>query len=154
MKAIEKKITVPVATARTYELFIKDFGQWWPKAYTWSQDTLVSISIDPSPGGLCTEIGPSGFRCDWGRLEKSEPGKFIWIKWQIGPSREPVPDASKSSDVLVTFQTASPGTTNLLLEHRGFEKHGPEGQAYRDNMDSPKGWEYLLDCFKSYSDGL
>lgn len=154
MKIIRKKINVPLDTVLAFEIFVNDFSNWWPKQYTWSQDTLVSITINSEPGGLCTEIGPEGFRCDWGRVEKIKPGELIELKWQIGASREPVPDPAKASDVSLHFKTAASGTTDLVLEHQNFSNHGAQAQLYQDSMASSQGWEYILDCFKKYSCGL
>ncbi|MFB6319556.1 hypothetical protein [Saccharicrinis sp. FJH54] len=51
-----------------YKKFTKEIGNWWPKAYTWSQEKLIAMEINARKDGLCTETGPFGFRCDWGRV--------------------------------------------------------------------------------------
>jgi hypothetical protein len=91
---------------------------WWPTAYTWSQEHLVEIKIDPKNDGLCTEIGPFGFRCDWGGTEIKENNK-IALKWQISPKRVPEPNPNKASNITVNFKEDS-GATTLEVEYADF----------------------------------
>lgn len=67
------QVTVPVAPAAAFAAFVEGFGGWWPRASTWSQDGLERIALGAAPGELCTEVGPHGFRCDWGRVLALEP---------------------------------------------------------------------------------
>lgn len=64
IETISKKIVVGINVDTAFKKFTKELNQWWPKEYTWSQDTLEEIYIDVKEQGLCTEIGPHGFRCD------------------------------------------------------------------------------------------
>ena len=62
---------------------MNELNEWWPKEYTWSQDKLKEIRINGQKDGLCTEIGPYGFRCDWGRVTELTENEKIKLKWQI-----------------------------------------------------------------------
>jgi uncharacterized protein YndB with AHSA1/START domain len=76
-----------------------------------------------------------------------DPPHRLAFSWQIGPGREPVPDPTRAGQVEVAFRPADNRRTRVRLEHRGFERHGPEGAGYRDAMASDRGWPYILDRF-------
>ena len=66
--AVHAAVTVDVSGERAFEVFVDNLASWWPPEYSWSQDVLEDIGIEPHEGGLCFERGPHGFRCDWGRV--------------------------------------------------------------------------------------
>ncbi len=134
---------VPVAPERAFALFTEQLGSWWPAEYTWSADALEGIEIEARPGGHCVERGPGGFRCDWGTVVDCEPARRLLFSWQIGPSREPLPDPARASEVEVQF-VGDGGSTEVRLEHRGFERHGEQGDSYREALGSEQGWPYIL----------
>ncbi|WP_170110404.1 SRPBCC family protein [Flavilitoribacter nigricans] len=150
MEAITKTLKLDISPETAFQKFVHDLNAWWPAEYTWSQESLERIYIDARKEGLCTEMGPHGFRCDWGRVKAIDPGKSIRFSWQISAKREPVPDPDKASEVQVVFAPTENGGTLLQFQHDGFEKHGPDGAQYRDMMDSEPGWTYILECFRSY----
>lgn len=135
----------PVPTARAFQVFVEDLATWWPAEFTWSQRSLEWIGIDPREGGLCTELGPGGFRIDWGRVLVWHPPDRLAFTWQIGPTRVPEPDPAKSSLVDVRFEAAGRATDVQLL-HMGFERHGEGAHEYRDAMRD-QGWPYILERY-------
>jgi uncharacterized protein YndB with AHSA1/START domain len=140
MEPIQHTVEVPLPPERAFARFVEQLGEWWPAEYTWSQDVLEAIGIEPRAGGMCFERGPHGFRCDWGRVVAFEPPERLVFTWQIGPSREPVPDDRRASEVELRFD----GATRVQLEHRGFERHGDAAEAYRAALASDQGWPYIL----------
>ena len=66
-------ITVPVPPERAFAVFTEGMTSWWPQEYTWAHKTLEHIAIEPVEGGRCSERGPHGFTCDWGRVVTCEP---------------------------------------------------------------------------------
>lgn len=150
MTSIKRTVAIPLSFQEAYDKFVHEFNFWWPKAYTWSQDQLQSISIDARQNGLCTEIGPHGFRCDWGRVVSIKAAEKITFTWQISPRREPVPDPAQASIVEVQFQAKADRQTLMHLEHRDFEKHGEGAENYQQAMDSDSGWDYILDLYLNY----
>jgi uncharacterized protein YndB with AHSA1/START domain len=116
-----------------------DLQSWWPREYTWSGDVLEEIAIEPREGGRLYEVGPHGFTCDFGRVLAWEPGRRLAFTWQIGPSREPVPDPARASEVEVRFEDGA-----VEIEHRGFERHGDAGEGYAAALGSEQGWPYML----------
>jgi uncharacterized protein YndB with AHSA1/START domain len=144
---IHVSVSAPLPAARAFDRFARELHTWWPREYTWSQDVLHDIGMEPQPDGLCFEIGPRGFRCDWGRVLEWEPPARLRLAWQIGPRREPVPNPLHSSTVTVVFTPDGEQRSSVELVHDGFERHGPEGANYRDAMASPEGWPKILERF-------
>lgn len=149
MKEIRKELKVAVSPDVAFEKFLNELNEWWPREYTWSQDKLQEIRIDGSENGLCTEIGPYGFRCDWGRVTEVKENESIALKWQIGPNREPVPDPAKASDIRISFIREGKFTI-MSFEHFNFENHGEGADEYRKMMDSDQGWDYILERYVQF----
>jgi uncharacterized protein YndB with AHSA1/START domain len=149
METVKKSIIVDSHANDALSAFTGQIHQWWPAKYTWSQEVLQELKINPSTNGLFTEIGPNGFRADWGRVLSIEAGKIIFL-WQIGPQRTPEPNPEKASTVEVNFKNTEEGKTIVDLEHRNFEKHGEGFEEYRNAMDSEHGWESILAGFRDY----
>lgn len=104
----------------------------------------IGLSADAREGGLCTEIGPGSFRCDWGSVNKYVEGQTIGLKWQIGPNREPIPDPEKASNLTVDFHRKGDDRVAIELRHYDFQNHGEQGPAYCKSMGSVQGWKYIL----------
>lgn len=146
-ESVEKSVLVPLNPSEAFHLFFGGMGQWWPRAYTWGGDAMQAVGVEPRLGGLCFELGPHGFRCDWGRILEWDAPHRARLAWQIGPGREPVPDPGKASVVEVRFAPQGAGATRVTVEHAGFERHGAGADEYRAAMASGHGWPYLLDQF-------
>ncbi|MFL1461491.1 SRPBCC family protein [Roseococcus sp. DSY-14] len=137
------EVTVGLGQTAAFRLFTEGFARWWPREYSWSGDALVGIGLEGREGGACFEIGPHGFRCDWGRVTQWEQPRLLGFTWQVGPDRTPQPDPSKASQVAVAFVPEG-ARTRVLLAHRGFGAHGERGMSYREEMGSQMGWPLLL----------
>lgn len=140
-------IAIRAPAEEAFHRFVADLAMWWPVEYTWSRDVLETIEIEPRQGGRCFERGPHGFMCDWGRVLEYDAPRRLRFLWQIGPTRVPVPDPERASEVDVRFEREGEASTRVRLEHRHFERHGDEGDSYRDAMASQQGWPYILDNF-------
>ena len=101
---------------------------------------------------MCTEIGPHGFRIDWGRTLTFHPGKHLVILWQIAPDSTPQPNPDLASIVELRFSPADEATT-VTLTHRAFERHGEGAEEYREEMASEGGWSLLLERYRAYVAG-
>jgi uncharacterized protein YndB with AHSA1/START domain len=147
--SVNAAVRVEVSAERAIEVFVDELASWWPREYTWSQDVLEDIGIEPHEGGLCFERGPQGFRCDWGRVLTWDPPRRLVLAWQISPRREPEPDPAKASEVEVRFDGEEGGVTRVRLEHRDFDRHGEGSAEYAKMLGAPAGWPYLLDRFSA-----
>jgi uncharacterized protein YndB with AHSA1/START domain len=145
------EITVAIPPERAFALFCEEMTSWWPPEYTWAQKTLERIGIEPREGGHCFELGPHGFRSDWGRVVTCEPPARIAFTWQISPQRVPQPDPARASLVEVRFDPDGESGTRVQLAHRHFSRHGEGAEGYEAAMSSPQGWPYLLERFAAAS---
>jgi uncharacterized protein YndB with AHSA1/START domain len=150
--AIQYTLTVPLPPTDAFTLFARQFTEWWPREYTWSQSVLEDIGIEARPGGLCYEHGPHGFRCDWGRVLAWEPPGRLVLAWQISPRREPEPNPEKASTIELHFEAEVDGTTRVMLEHRDFDRHGDGAAEYRAALASEQGWPYILGRYAAAAD--
>lgn len=149
MENIAKRLTIEAPIEKVFEKFLHEFNHWWPKEYTWSQNDLEKIFINPKVNDFCTEIGPDGFRIDWGRVTELKQNEVIAFKWQISAKREPIPNPAKASNVKVSFSSTGKNTA-IDFVHFNFENHGEGSAEYQAMMDSEYGWSYILDNFKKY----
>jgi uncharacterized protein YndB with AHSA1/START domain len=144
---LHKDLVVAVPPERAFALFTRGLASWWIREFTWAgPDALVDIGIEAAVGGLAYEIGPHGFRVDWGRVLVFEPPHRFVMTWQIDPHRAPMPDPAKATEVEVRFEEVPEGT-RVTLEHRGFERHGADGPGYRDGLLG--GWDALLARYRA-----
>lgn len=141
--ALRASVTVRAPAERAFAAFTEGMSDWWIREFTWSGPAaLAAIGMEPRVGGACYEIGPHGFRCDWGRVLAWDPPDRVVFTWQIDPSRAPQPDPAKASEVEVRFQADGP-STRVDLEHRHFARHGhTQHDRYRTAMID--GWTQLL----------
>lgn len=146
-KTVQCSLSLPVTAPHAFRHFTEGMHVWWPAAYTWSQEVLKEIGIEPGVNGRCYERGPYNFSCDWGRVLVWEPPYRLVFTWQISPQREPVPDPAQASEVEVRFVPQDPSNTQVQLEHRYFDRHGENGAAYQTMLASPEGWPYILDSY-------
>lgn len=147
--SLKKEIHINVPVNNAFSHFIQSFHLWWPREYTWSRELLEKIEIGSKKDDLCSEYGPHGFRCDWGRMIEVVHNERISFTWQISPKREPVPDPSRSSVITVKFHSENEGT-KLVLLHDRFENHGEGHETYKSAMDSEYGWQYILEKFREF----
>lgn len=150
MNSISKSVEVNISTEKAFVYFIEELVNWWPREYTWSQDALVDMKIDARVNGLCSEIGPNDFRCDWGTVTAIEHQTLVAFTWQISLNRAPIPNPQKASNVKIRFHSISGIKTHVTLEHTNFKNHGKEHERYLQAMDSGEGWSFILKRFKHY----
>ena len=143
---IRNSAAVPVSADVAFDVFTAHFGSWWPAEFTWSQpDLLESIGMQYRLGGMLTEIGPAGFRMDWGRITTWEPASSFSFLWQISPDRVPVPNPDQASIVDVSFVSLQ-DECEVTVTHHSWERHGPQCAAYR--ADFAYAWPMALDRYR------
>ena len=145
--ALTVSVEIRLGAELAFERFSRGVQDWWPRDYTWSGESLQEIRIEPRVGALCTEIGPHGFRCDFGRILDVAPGQHLVFTWQIGFDRVPQPVPSSASEVEVRFEEIGVDRTRVTLTHRHFARHGTDGVAYCAVMASERGWPFVLEAF-------
>ncbi|MEU5562909.1 SRPBCC family protein [Micromonospora musae] len=145
-------LLISAPTERAFAVFAGELTDWWVREYTWSgPEALSELGMEPWAGGMLYEIGPYGFRADWGRVLTWDPPRRLVFTWQIGPDRVPVPDPARASEVEVVFLTETPEQTRVELEHRHFDRHGEAAEGYRQALTA--GWHELLSRYVATVDG-
>lgn len=142
MEPIQKRVTLSLSTRHAYALVTDRLTSWWPRDFTWSRERLQAIVVEPFAGGRCYERDHDGFCCDFGRVLVADPHQRVVFRWQIGPARAPEPDPAKASEVEIALVARGPSSTDVTVEHRGFERHGEGAEAYRAGM--AQGWDVLV----------
>ncbi|SBT50382.1 Uncharacterized conserved protein YndB, AHSA1/START domain [Micromonospora auratinigra] len=141
--SLRSALRTPASAERAFAVFTGGLTDWWVREYTWSgPQALAELGVEPRPGGMLYEIGPYGFRSDWGRVLTWDPPRRLVFTWQIGPDRVPVPDPARASEVEVLFLPETPQRTRVEVEHRHFDRHGAAAEGYRAALTA--GWHELL----------
>jgi uncharacterized protein YndB with AHSA1/START domain len=144
---LQRTVTVPVGLEHAFIRFTQEMGLWWPEDDTWTGEGLESIGIEPGVGGVAYERGPDDTTLIWGKVLDWEPQHRLILAWLIGPDRQPIADPARASEIELRFVPLSPAETRVTLEHRGFERHGEDGSTYRAALDTPQGWDRILNAY-------
>lgn len=140
--SLRASVIVAAPAQLAFQVFTERMTDWWVREFTWSGPACLQlIGIEPRPGGMVYELGPHNFRVDWGRILSWQPPQLLVFSWHIAPDRVPQPDPERASEVEVHFHERRDGTL-VELEHRHFDRHGPDGAGYWRAMTA--GWSELL----------
>ncbi len=135
------------SATRAFALFTTDLGRWWPPAYSFSQERLLKIEIEPARHGYALEVDTTGKRLVWGLVTACEKNRLLALRWMITDDREVEPDPAHASLLVLEWTPKKRGCT-VRLTHDEFERHGPDAQSYRDGLASEQGWPMLLDDYR------
>jgi len=144
---VRQSVLVKVGIAHAFEVFTAGFDRWWPRGHHLRDADLAEAVIEPRAGGRWYERGVDGGECDWGRVLVWDPPNRVVLCWAIGSTFEQPADPSQGSEIEVLFAAEGPSATRVSIEHRGFERHGEDGQAVRDAVSRDGGWTQLLRLF-------
>jgi len=140
--ACRHEVTIDRSPADAFDLFVHRFAAWWPREFSWAQDALDTMVLEPRAGGRLIERDKSGQETVWGQvLEIKEPDSLVF-SWQISPDRRVLTDPAQASVVEVVFAADGDGT-RVSLEHRMFARHGDGWQSYLETM-ATQGWPFAL----------
>ena len=104
---------VAVPQERAFTRFTTELGAWWPAEYTWSQQALEEIAMQPRQGGWCFELGPHGFRIQQTRIMRRLPGEANGIAFLIASETGIEPSGT------LTFKLRDTG--RLVIEAEGLQ---------------------------------
>jgi uncharacterized protein YndB with AHSA1/START domain len=142
-----KSVTVKAGAERAFQVFTEGFDTWWPRSHHIGKSPMTRAVIECRAGGRCYNQQADGADCDWGQILEWEPPRRFVLAWKITPEWGYEPDPAKASEVEVRFTPLADGSTRVDLEHRHFERHGAGGATMRTGVDSPGGWNDLLQLF-------
>jgi uncharacterized protein YndB with AHSA1/START domain len=138
---------VPGTPAETFARFVDRLADWWPRDLTWAGENLDTIAIEPTIRGRAFERDKAGNVSVWGSVLTVKRPEHIVLAWQIKQDRTPEASESTSSRVDIRFVAIDPETTEVVVVHRDFPRHGDGWQSYKAAMASKKGWPRLIEAF-------
>jgi len=144
---VRKSVTVSAGVERAFHVFTEGFDTWWPRSHSIGGVPLQKAVIEGKAGGRCYQLSIDGSECDWGRILLWDPPSRFVIAWHLNPQWEHEPDATKASEVEITFSPEPDGSTRVDLEHRHLDRHGAGADLIRQGVDSPEGWGGLLQMY-------
>lgn len=149
---VRGSILVRAGIEHAFGVFTTGFDTWWPRGHHLREADLAEAVIEPRAGGRWYERSVDGGECDWGRVLVWEPPHRLVLCWAIGSTFEQPADPTIGSEIEVRFTAEGPSSTRVEIEHRGFERHGEDGQALRDAVSRDGGWTELLHLFAAAAD--
>ena len=150
--SVKKSIIVNASLEHAFDVFTAGFDSWWPRSHHIGKSPMKQAIIEMRRRRALLHEQEDGTDCDWGQiLEWDPPHRFV-MAWQITHEWGYQPDLSKSSEVEIRFTAQPGGGTRVDLEHRHFERMGPEGDTMRVGVGGPGGWPGLLELFKAQAE--
>jgi hypothetical protein len=147
MASVQVAVTVQVSQARAFEVFTREYATWVPEGQYMSPEKPAAVVLEPHAGGRWFERSQDGAEIPWGSVLAFEPSGRVRLGWHLNGQWQFDADPKKASELEVRFIAEGPATTRVELEHRGFERHGADGESIRGAVASPGGWPKTLECF-------
>jgi uncharacterized protein YndB with AHSA1/START domain len=142
---VRESVRVDLPPGEAFRLFTEGINQWWPleEGYSYGGDRAREIVLEPAEGGRFYERFADGDEFQVGTVTFCSPPDRILFTWRS-------PDWPAETEVDVRFLPAGGGTT-VELEHRGFERLGPDGPAIARRWGG--GWPRVVGAFATRANG-
>ena len=144
---VRKSIVVRATAADAFQIFTDDIDGWWPRTHHIGKAPMRRVIVEPRAGGRCFTEQIDDTECDWGTVLVWEPPSRLVFAWQVTHEWGFQPDVASASEVEVRFTPVGAESTRVDLEHRHFERQGAGAQAMRAGVDTPNGWNGMLQLF-------
>ncbi|MEL6891208.1 MAG: SRPBCC domain-containing protein [Actinomycetota bacterium] len=126
----------PVADA--FAVFTDEIGAWWPvPTHGVFGDRSGGVGFD---AGRLVERAVDGDESIWAEVLDWDPPHRIELDWHPGRG------ADEATTVSITFTAVDDGT-RVTIEHRGWERLGPDAIERRRAYRGPNAWGAVLDHF-------
>jgi uncharacterized protein YndB with AHSA1/START domain len=136
---VRQTVRVILPPDEAFRLFTEGINEWWPldEGYSYGGDRAKEVFLEPIVGGRFYERFVDGDELQIGTVTACSPPDRILFTWMS-------PGWTAATEVDVRFRAAEGGTT-VELEHRGFEKLGPDGRTIARKWGS--GWPRVIQAF-------
>lgn len=121
---------------RAFALWTERMSTWWPADHTASGEEGLTIVLEPRVGGRLFERTGHGEEIPWGEVTLWEPPRRLAYLWHLRADR------ADATDVEIAFVPRPDGKTRVEVEHRGWERLGDGGDAWR--VRNERGWSTLI----------
>jgi uncharacterized protein YndB with AHSA1/START domain len=119
-----------------FAVWTRRIAQWWPKDHTVSAEPDLTVILEGRPGGRIFERTADGTEHDWGEVTVWEPPTRLGYTWHLKRDR------ADATQVEIRFIDGGDATTQVEIEHSGWERLGADGESWRDRNHG--GWATLL----------
>jgi uncharacterized protein YndB with AHSA1/START domain len=134
------EVSCPVDHA--FDVWTSKIARWWPADHSVSGENGLQVVLEGRPGGRIFERTSSGTEHEWGEVVVWEPPSRLAYLWHLRTDR------ADATEVEIRFIDQGDSTTRVEIEHRGWERLGAQGEAWRDANNG--GWSTLLDVYRMY----
>jgi uncharacterized protein YndB with AHSA1/START domain len=147
VEPIRRSVTVRCERERAFRLFTEEIGTWWPvETHSRAADDFENqgvkverVEFQTFEGGEVLEHMSNGQTLPWAEVTAFEPPDRFVLSWHPTFSDRP------PTEVEVRF-TAEGAHTLVELEHRGWERLGPDAQELMAGY--AEGWAPTLERFR------
>jgi uncharacterized protein YndB with AHSA1/START domain len=148
---VRRSVTIRVSQQRAFDVFTRNFGQWWPKSHSIiGKSPQKTAAIEPYVGGRWFETGEDGSECDWGEVLAWEPPHRVLLAWRIGLNWSF--DPKIHTEVEVRFTPLPEGGTRVDLVHGKLDGYGDRAEEARATFEGDGAWGSLLDAFAALAE--
>jgi uncharacterized protein YndB with AHSA1/START domain len=148
VEPIRRSVTVQRDLEQAFRIFTEEIGSWWPvESYSRAasdfegEDVKVQrIEFQSREGGQVLEHLSNGRTLPWGDVLEWDPPRRFVLSWHPTFSERP------PTEVEIRFAPHGSGTL-VELEHRGWERLGPDVADVRGNYAA--GWISTLERFRA-----
>src|SRR5579862_4507987 len=110
----------------------------WPPEHTVT-GRAERIVLEGGVGGRIYERTADGVEHEWGEVTVWQPPARLGYLWYLGRDR------ADATEVEIRFLAQGAAATKIEIEHRGWERLGPDGEQWRGRNRA--GWLSLLPHF-------
>jgi uncharacterized protein YndB with AHSA1/START domain len=132
---------VACSVEHAFSVWTAGIGTWWPSDHTVTGRSDLSVVLQGEVGGRIYERTPDGQEHDWGEVTVWEPPTKLAYLWHLQRDR------ADATEVQIRFLPQGEDETRIEIEHRGWERLGADGDAWRER--NRQGWQGLLPHFIS-----
>jgi uncharacterized protein YndB with AHSA1/START domain len=144
---VRREIVVEAPAERAFRVFTERLDEIKPRDHNLLSSDIEATVVEPRAGGRIYDRGADGSECERATVLAFEPPERFVFSWNISTSWQLEPDASRRSEVAISFLREGPHRTRVVLEHRHLERHGEGWEGMREGVGGEGGWPLYLDRF-------
>ena len=135
---------VACSAGHAFTVWTAGIGAWWPPDHTMT-GRAEAVVLQGGVGGRIYERTADGTEHEWGEVIVWQPPARLAYLWYLGRDR------ADATEVEIRFLARGTDATRVEIEHRGWERLGPEdpdpkaAQSWRDRNQA--NWQTLLPHF-------
>jgi uncharacterized protein YndB with AHSA1/START domain len=150
---VRHQVVVDAPIERAFQVFTERFGDFKPREHNILGVPLAETVFEPRVGGHIFDRATDGSECRWARILVYEPPNRVVFSWDISPQWQLETDPDLTSEVEVRFVAESDTRTQVQLEHRHIDRHGPGWQGVIQGVGGDEGWPLYLARYAALFDG-